>query len=67
MTIRDGVIHPLEEFLRVVAGVKDAAGFCPISSSLEYLLMAQNLSLRDVMVPSTSVVATMACWSSANL
>jgi hypothetical protein len=39
--------------------------FWPSSSSREYLLMAQNLSLTYVMVPCTSVVATIACWSRA--
>lgn len=38
----------------------------PISSSREYCEISQNLSLTDVMTPVTSVVATIADWSSAN-
>ena len=38
---------------------------CPSSSSLEYFEMAQNLSFTKVIVPRGSVIATMACSSSA--
>jgi hypothetical protein len=62
--VPNGIPKLAKELPRMMPGVDDAVILAD-QSSREYFEIVQNLSLTNVILPCGSVIATMACSSSA--